>query len=201
MGRPSGEGVLFWSFFQYPDKERVEYTEQRDVARVFLGQRGYEITYKGVAAVEEKDMVDYRRQRHFALDVVLRNWVSDPGVIFLYEGSAIAAQHDSERVTLINAKNEAVTLDFDKQTHLPVRKAFEWRDPTDRQKNQEEEVYENYRRVFDVMMPYNVTRFFNGDMSRQQFLFTVTINQELNQAMFDPNSGYKPNKPEKKGKK
>jgi hypothetical protein len=32
-------------------------------------------------------------------------------------------------------------------------------------------------------------------MSSQRFLNSVTINQGLDQAMFDPNSGYNPNKP------
>jgi len=191
-------GDLFWSFYEFPDKERVEYTKERDVARVFLGDKGYEITYRGVRPVEEKDMVDYRRQRHYALDDVLRKWVNDPGVIFLYDGDAIAAQHPATQVTLINAKNESVTLDFDSQTHLPIRKAFEWRDPVDRQKNLEEEIYDNYKPVSGVMMPYNITRMFNGDMSRQRFLFTVTINQPLDQAMFNPDSGYNPNKPGKR---
>lgn len=196
-GQGSG-GDLFWSFFEFPDKERVEYTKERDVARVFLGDKGYEITYRGVRPVEEKDMVDYRRQRHYALDIVLRQWVHDPSVIFLFEGDAIAAQHAATQVTLINSKNEAVTLDFDNLTHLPVRKAFEWRDPVDRQKNQEEEIYDNYRQVSGVMVPFNVTRIFNGDMSRQRFVFNVTINQGLDEAMFNPNSGYNPNKSSKK---
>jgi hypothetical protein len=191
-------GDLFWSFYEFPDKERVEYTKERDVARVFDGDRGYEITYRGVRPVEEKDMVDYRRQRHYALDIVLRKWVNDPGVILIYGGDAIAAQHAATQVTLINSKNEAVTLDFDTQSHLPVRKAFEWRDPVDRQKNLEEEIYDNYKPVSGVMVPFNVTRLFNGDMSRQRFLFTVTINQGLDEAMFNPNSGYNPNKPAKK---
>jgi len=43
-----------------------------------------------------------------------------------------------------------------------------------------------------------VTRYFNGDMSNQRFIHTVTINQGLDQAMFDPSSGYDPNKPVKK---
>jgi hypothetical protein len=50
------------------------------------------------------------------------------------------------------------------------------------------------------MAPYNVTRFFNGDMSNQRFLNTVTINQSPDAAMFDPNSGYNPNKTTKPGK-
>lgn len=191
-------GELFWSFYEYPDKQRVEYTKERDIARVYVGDTGYEITYRGVHPVEEKDMTDYRRQRHYALDVVLHQWVNDPKVVFLYEGDAIAAQHSATQVTLINAKNEAVTLDFDTQTHLPVRKAFEWRDPVDRQKNLEEEIYDNYKPVSGVMVPFNVTRLFNGDMSHQRFLFTVTINQGLDEAMFNPNSGYNPNKPAKR---
>jgi len=197
-GRPSGGGDLFWSFSVFPDKERIEYTKERDIARVFIGDKGYEITYKGAAPVEEKDLNDYLRQRRFSLDTILRIWLNDPGVIFLYEGNAIAAQHPALQVTLINSKDESVTLDFDVDTHLPVRKAFEWRDPVDRQKNVEEEIYENYRQVSGIMAPYNVTRYFNGDMSRQRFLFSVTINQNPDPAMFDPKSGYNPNKPAKR---
>jgi hypothetical protein len=197
-GRPSGGGAIFWSFSEYPDKERVEITKERDIAELYIANKGYEITYKGVHPIEEKDLIDYLRRRRFSLETILRNWVNDPTVIFLYEGFAIAAQHEAERVTLINAKNESVSLYFDTETHLPVKKAFEWRDPVDRQKNLEEEVYENYRPVMGIMAPYNVTRFFNGDMSSQRFLNNVTINQGLDQAMFDPNSGYNPNKPQKR---
>jgi hypothetical protein len=176
----------------------VELTEQRDVAELFIGDKGYEITYKGPHPMEPKDLTDYLRRRRFSLDTILRNWLNDPGVIFLYEGNAIAAQHPALKVTLINAKDESVSLFFDADTHLPVERSFEWRDPVDRQKNLEEEVYENYRLVSGIMAPYNVTRFFNGDMSSQRFLNSVTVNQGLDQAMFDPNSGYNPNKPAKK---
>jgi hypothetical protein len=106
----------------------------------------------------------------------------------------VAAQHPATQITLINAQNESVTLYFDNDTHLPVKKSFSWRDPVDRQKNIEEEIYENYRQVSGVMAPYNLTRYFNGDMASQRFLNSVTINQGLDEAMFDPKSGYNPNK-------
>ena len=48
------------------------------------------------------------------------------------------------------------------------------------------------------MVPFNLTRYFNGDMASQRFLNSVTINQGLDPAMFDPNSGYNPNKPAKR---
>jgi hypothetical protein len=198
-GRESG-GAVFWGFSEFPDKERVELTKERDIAELYVGNKGYEITYKGAHPIEKKDLDDYLRRRHFSLDTVLRTWVNDPGVVFLFEGTVIAAQHEAVQVTLINSQDESVTLCFDTETHLPVKKSFTWRDPVDRQKNLEEEIYENYRQVSGIMAPYNVTRYFNGDMSNQRFLNSVTINQGLDEAMFDPNSGYNPNKPGKQGK-
>jgi hypothetical protein len=194
-GRPNGSGGVFWSFTEFPDKERVELTKERDVAELYVGNKAWEITYKGPHPVEQKDLDDYLRRRRFSLDTVLRTWVNDPSVVLLFEGFAIAAQHPATQVTLINSQNESVTLYFDSDTHLPVKKSFSWRDPTDRQKNVEEEVYENYRQVSGVMAPYNLTRYFNGDMTNQRFLNSVTINQRLDEAMFDPRSGYNPNKP------
>jgi hypothetical protein len=194
-GRPNGGGGVFWSFTEFPDKERVELTKERDIAELYVGTKGWEITYKGPHPLEQKDLDDYLRRRRFSLDTVLRTWVNDPGVVVLFEGAAIAAQHPAEQITLINSQNESVTLYFDTDTHLPVKKSFSWRDPVDRQKNLEEEVYENYRAVSGIMAPYNLTRYFNGDMASQRFLNSVTINQALDEAMFDPRSGYNPNKP------
>jgi len=200
-GTPSGGGGLFWRFSEFPDKDRIEFTKERDYAVVYVAEKGYEITFKGPHPVEKKDLDEYLRRRHFSLERVLRTWLNDPGVIILFDGNAIAAQHPALQVTLLNAQNEAVTLYFDVDSHLPIKKSFEWRDPEDKQKNIEEEIYENYRSVSGIMAPYNVTRYFNGDMSNQRFLNSVTINQGLDPAMFDPNSGYNPNKIAKPGKR
>jgi len=200
LGRPSGGGAVFYSFSEFPDKERIELTKERDIAELFVGDKGYEITYKGVHAQEKKDVDDYMRRRHYSLDTVLRTWINEPGVILLFDGSAIAAQRPALQVTVINSHNESVTLYFDMDSHLPLKKSFEWRDPVDKQKNLEEEVYDNYRPVDGIMAPFNITRFFNGDMSNQRFLNNVTINQGLDPTMFDPNSSYKPDL-EEKGRK
>jgi hypothetical protein len=193
-GQPTGGGSVFWSFTEFPDKERVEITKERDIAELYVGNKAWEITYKGPRPLDPKDLDEYLRRRRFSLETVLRTWINDPGVVLLYEGAANAAQHPASQITIINAQNESVTLYFDTDTHLPVKKSFSWRDPVDRQKNIEEEVYENYRPVSGVMAPFNITRYFNGDMASQRFLNSVTINQGLDPAMFDPKSGYNPNK-------
>ncbi len=200
-GTPTGGGGPFWRFFEFPDKDRIEFTKERDIAQVFVGDKGYEITYKGPHPVEKKDLEDYLRRKRFSLERVLRTWVNDPGVVMLFDGNAIAAQHPALQVTLVNSQNESVSLFFDVDSHLPIKKSFEWRDPVDKQKNLEEEIYDNYKPVAGIMAPFSVTRLFNGDMSNQRFLNSVTINQGLDPAMFDPNSGYNPIKAAKSGKR
>jgi hypothetical protein len=193
-GQPTSNGVLFWRFVEYPDKERIELTKQRDVAVVYTGDKAYEITYKGPHPVEKQDLEDYQRRRKFSLDTILRSWINDPTIALFYDGNALAGNLPAQQVTLINAKNEAVSLCFDIETHLPIKKSYTWRDPVDKYRNVEEEIFDNYRLVQGVMTPYGFTRYFNGDMQTERFVNSIQFNQELNPAMFDPNSGYDPNK-------
>ena len=193
-GRPTSTGVVFWSFFEFPDKERVELTKERDVTELYVGEKGFEITYKGAKPLEEKDLGPYLRRRRFSLDTLLRVWVNDPKVALFYEGNAVAAEKPALKVTLINGVDEAVDLYLDADTHLPLKKTFTWRDPVDKQKNVEDEIYDNYRPVQGIMTPYSWTRYFNDDMAGQRFLSGATYNQALDQAMFDVHSGYNPNK-------
>ncbi|MHB8216739.1 MAG: hypothetical protein ACYDDS_11715 [Candidatus Sulfotelmatobacter sp.] len=194
-GRPTSNGVLFWRFSEYPNKERIELTKQRDVAYLYVGDKGYEVTYKGPHAVEKKDLEDYLRRRKYSLDTLLREWINDPGVALFYDGNALAGNLPAEQVTLINSKDEAVQLFLDIETHLPIKKSYTWRDPVDKERNVEEEIYDNYRLVQGVMTAYGFTRFFNGDMQSQRFVNAAHYNAGLNQAMFDPDSHYDPNKP------
>ncbi|MFY9681990.1 MAG: hypothetical protein WA646_06725 [Candidatus Sulfotelmatobacter sp.] len=191
-------GVVFWRFVEYPDRERIEVTPQRDVAVVYAGQKGYEITYKGPHALEKKDLDDYLRRRRLSLETVLRTWVNDPTVALFYDGNALAGNVAAQQVTLINAKDEAVSLDFDLESHLPIKKTYKWRDPVDRDRNVEEEIYDNYKPVQGIMTPYSFTRYYNGDMQAQRFLNSIRYNEGVDEAMFDPSSGYNPNKPAKK---
>jgi hypothetical protein len=197
-GRPTSNGVLFWRFVEYPDKERIEVTPQRDVAVVYVGEKAYEITYKGPHALEKKDLDDYLRRRRLSIETVLRTWTNDPSVAFFYDGNALADNLPAQQITLINSKNEAVSLYFDPDTHLPMKKTYKWRDPVDKDRNVEEEIYADYKPVQGIMTPYSFTRYYNGDMQNQRFVSAVHYNSGFDEAMFDPNSSYDPNKTVKK---
>jgi hypothetical protein len=198
LGRPNSVGIVFWRFYKYPDQDRVELTKTRDVVEVFSGDRGFEITYKGTRQYDNKEQGDYLRRRHYSLEWVLRKWLPEPGVALFDEGPGVAAQKPVERVTIMNARNEAVTLSIDSETHLPVKKSYSWRDPTDQQRNVEDEVYDNYRPVQGIMTPFDITRFYNGDMSNQRFLTAVSFNKPLSDTLFRVGPTYDPVSPASK---
>jgi hypothetical protein len=194
LGVSEGVGVVFWRFYKFPDRDRVELTKKRDVVYVYRGDKGFEITYKGTRSDDPKTVSEYVRRREYSLDWVIRKWLPQPGIALFYEGHTVAAEKDTEQVTIMNASNQSVTLYIDTSTHLPVKKSFSWRDLTDKQRNIEDEVFDAYRPVQGVMTPFSITRFYNGDMSSQRFLNSVTYNKGLSDSMFAADVTYDPYK-------
>jgi hypothetical protein len=193
-GQATSSGLIFFRDTKFPDKERTDLTKKRDVSYVYTGDHGFEVTYKGTAMLDPKVLAEYIRRRHYSLEWVLRRWINEPGVALFYDGSAIAEQRQTDQVTIMNAQNEAVTLYLDPDTHLPLKKKYQWRDPTDREKDEEDEVYDNYKPVQGVMTPYSVTRYYNGEMSNQRFINSISYNQGVDDSKFAVNATYDPNK-------
>lgn len=193
-GQPNSVGTLFWRFYRYPDKDRVEVTKQRDVVYLHTGDKGYEITYKGTAYEDPKLTEEYNRRRDHSLEWVIRKWLNEPGIALFFEGNTVAADKPALQITVLNAQNDSVTLYLDQTTHLPIKKSFSWRDPTDKLRNTEDEVYDGYRAVQGIMTPFSVTRFSNGDMSNQRFLHEVSYNTGLKDSLFDASITYDPSK-------
>jgi hypothetical protein len=174
------------------------------------GDNGYEITFKGTALQELKDNEDYNRRRAHSLETVIRTWLKQPGTILLYDGPAVAEQRAVDSVTVINAKNDSVTIfidqfkhwpikktfewrDFiDQFKHWPIKKTFEWRDPVDRLKNEEGEIFDHYREQQGIMTPYSVLRSRNGQITNQRFITKVQYNTGIADSMFEARVTYGP---------
>ena len=86
----------------------------------------------------------------------MREWMNEPGALLLDEGPTLADNKMTERVTIINSKNEAVSILISPDTHLPVSKRFSIRDPKTADKDEEEEIYDNWRMVQGVNTPFSV---------------------------------------------
>ena len=185
QGRPSGMGVVFWRFWEWPDKERVELTKQRDVVELYVGDKGYEITYKGTATQDRKQLDGYLRRRAHSLETVIRSWLLATGTMILYSGTAIVERNLADEITILNAENDTVTIAVDPYSHLPSRLTFSYRDPVDRQKDDEAEIFSNYRQVQGINTPFSTVRTENGEMRSQRFMTNVTYNTGLAATLFE----------------
>ncbi len=213
-GASRGVGTLYRAYRQFPDKERFEVIkrtaklipiplvgvivvtghakDKEDLVLIHDGDKGYEITYQGTAAEERKATDAYIQRRLHSLDWVLRDWVKQPGVAFFYEGSTVAAEKPAEQVTITTTKNDSVTLYLDQNTYLPIKTGYWFRDPEDKQRSQEEVLFDGYKTVEGIATPQTVTGYLNGDMTTQRFITTTTFNRELAADMFTATVNYNP---------
>jgi hypothetical protein len=180
-------GSVYQRFWQWPDKERIEYTKARDIISLYLGDNAYETTFRGTQALDpqkDQDLHRYMLRRHYALEIVLRQWLHEPGVALFYEGPSLAENHSVERVTVMTSKGESVTFLIDSNNHLPVKKIFITRDPQTRDRDEIDEVYDNWKMIDGVNTPYNTLVTFNGDLYRQYYFNSVTYNSHLADSLF-----------------
>ncbi len=213
-GESNSVGAPFVNHGKYPDKERLEIIKRGtylvpiplvgiigvshqvknkdDLVIIHNGDKGYEITYKGTAAEAPADTANYLRRRRHSVDAILRKWINEPGAAFFYHGAAVAENKPAEQIEIVNAQNDSVTLFLDQDTHLPIKTSYSWRDPTDKYRNVEEQVYDGYKLVQGIMTPHSITRFLNGEMSHQRFLKTVVYNQEVSDSIFEASVTYDP---------
>ena len=178
-GHPDVGTTMYFEFHQSPDHDRIEYTKHRDVVQFYVGRSGEEVTYKGKAALPQEQVDDYLRRRDHSIETVVKTWLNDPKTILIYEGQRLAERHLADQVTLIAPDNDSVTIQTDTQTHLPLRRTFQWRDPLYKDKNTDAEEYDDYHVMEGFPTAFTISRYKNDDEIRQYYLVHVKYNQDL----------------------
>jgi hypothetical protein len=184
--QPFGERVIFISHGGALTMLGLPGKNSSDVADVWTPDNGYELTYKGTRSLPKKDVEDYQRNRAHSLDTVVNQWLHQPGVELTYEGPDTASRRLTDKVSVLTAGNEGVTLQLDASTHLPLSLTYQWRDPLYQDRNTELEQFDDYHVVQGIATPYTITRLHNGDMVLQRFLTKVEYNLQLSADLFDP---------------
>jgi len=184
-GNPTGGISDYFDFRRFPDKERIEFGKKRDVVEMILGAQAWEVTYRGKKALPQDQTDDYVRRRDHSVETAIRVWLKDPRTIVIYNKQGLVERHLADQVTLISAENDAITLQTDSQTHLPLRRSFQWRDPVYKDKNEEAEEYDDYHLVDGIPTAFTITRFHNGEMTSQRYLYRAAYNTVFPDDLFD----------------
>jgi hypothetical protein len=179
--KPFGERIILISHYGI-----FIATDHKDIAEVFTPDNGYEVTFKGKTPLPAKDVQDFLRRRSHSIETIVNEWMKQPGVLVTYEGTNMVERRLAEQISILTANNDAVTLELDERTHLPLSLSFQWRDPLYKDFNTDVEEYEDYHAVQGIQTPYAITRLHNGDMVLQRFLTKVVYNSNLSADLFDP---------------
>jgi hypothetical protein len=193
QGKPTGGTIQYWDWKTSAD-ERLDLDEKSDDhhkwIQVFTPTQCWEITYKGKKPLQRGPMESdpcqeaIRRHNH-SIEKAVAVWLKDPNTVLIYEGQSLAERHLAVQVTLLNSENDSITIQMDATTHLPLRRTYYWRDPEYKDKNEEVEEYDDYHDVDGLPTPFAISRFHNGDMTQQRFLFKADYNTPLPEFGFD----------------
>lgn len=182
-------GALYFRYWRWPDQERYELTKERDVVNIYVGDKAWEATYRGgreLDPAKDENLQLALMRRHYSLERVLRQWLNAPGTIVLDEGPTLADNKMAQRITIINAQNQSVSILISPDTHLPIQKSFTLRDPKTRERDQEDEIYDNWRMIQGVNTPFSIVVKHNGQIVRQQYLFNASYNIHPPDSYFTP---------------
>lgn len=207
--QPTGITINFAEYFQYPGMpgttagdsrpaaERIEFISpkgvilpgtRRDVVQVWTANQGYELTYKGKTTLPKEQVEDYLRRRNHGIDALVAQWLTAPGVVVVYEGPGMAGRRAVDMVSVLSANNDAITVELDQTTHLPLARSFRWRNEQFKDYDQDREEYDAYQSYGGVETPLTISRYRNGDLVNQRFFTKIEYNTALPATTFDPDA-------------
>jgi hypothetical protein len=199
-GTPTGIVIDFTSTRQFATADRFEALrvgfitdksilfpgKKIDIVQIWTADKGYEVTYKGRVELPKDQVDDFYRRRDHSIEAVVNTWLKAPGVVVVYEGTTMVERRLAERVSVLSANNDAVTIDLDTTSHLPLRRTFQWRNETFKDFDEDAEEYADYHTIQGLPTALSITRYHNGDMASQTFLLKVEYDVDAPPDMFNP---------------
>ena len=187
----SGETTGFGKFIDYeqpPDKERQENLPKRNIISVFNGDKGWDLDRGGVSEAPQSDLADFKEDTQKDLYNILTRRIHEKDIVIRYGGTDVVDLKEAQWVEIVDNDDRTIRIAFADNTHLPIRKTVETRNPRTRFKTTEVEYYSNYHPLDGIQTAFQITRERNGNKVYQVFFDTCKYNTSLADAMFTKQS-------------
>lgn len=178
----------FIDFTQPPLKDRQENLPKRNIIEVYNGDKGWTLDRGGVSEAAASDVARFQEDTKIDLDNILRHRIHEKGMEFRYGGQDIVELKEADWVELVDSDNRTIRIAIARDTHLPIEKIVDIRDPRTQLKSQETEYYTLYHPIDGVETPFQITRDRNGMKSFQVFFDKCDYNTGLSDALFTKES-------------
>jgi hypothetical protein len=174
-GAPTGIVIDFTATHQFPTASRMEAQrigfitdksiifpgKKIDIVQIWTAGKGYEVTYKGEAELPKDQVADFYRRQDHSIESIYRTWLKAPDVMVVAEGTTMVERRLADKVTILSANNDAVTVD-------------------------DAEEYADYHTIQGLPTALTITRYHNGDMASQTFLLKVEYDVDIPADNFNP---------------
>jgi hypothetical protein len=175
-------GNTIWQYMAGIDD--LEYAKGGIVITLFDGDHGWSYDRSGVNELPAGAVSDFQEQVKRNLGNLLRFRLKEPGMFFRYAGRDAVDLKQVDWVELEDADERTIRIALASDTHLPIRKVVETRDPNTRTKASETEYYSNYHTVDGVQTPFQLLRARNGVKVFQEFFDKCEYNTGLSDSLF-----------------
>jgi hypothetical protein len=189
---------------EFPDKERIEYirkghktilqylanieglefTSGGIVITVYNGDHAWSYDRSGVNELPADSVTEFHEQVRRSVEGILRFRLNEPGMTLRYAGADIVDLKKVDWVELTDADEHKIRIAFARDTHLPVRKAVEMRDPNTQLKTEEIEHLSDYHAFDGIETPLQIERERNGFKIFDGFYDKCAYNANLSDALF-----------------
>jgi outer membrane lipoprotein-sorting protein len=184
-GELANPGTPFWLYYQYPDKQRIELTKKRNVIFIYSGDKGWQITFKGVEAATASALRRFEDSTAHSLDVILKQWAQSPQTLMFYQRLTQFQQEPVDAVRFTAADGKTATIDFSHRTHLPVRLYWRETDPQTGGILEHSFVYGDWSSIGGIETPFTIDSY-EGPMEVQQENFSNISFAPLPAKLFTP---------------
>ena len=189
-----------WTHYQDPVRHRYQTRKGKrqtlDVYNLELDKGWIQEGFHTIEEMPKEQLERFKLTVKRDLHYLLRNRLDEEGMSFFYYGpNDIAGSGELEAVEVIDRTNDAVTMYFDIETHLPVHTENQFTDKMGLRHEMRTEFF-NWHEQDGVLTALSFHAFVDGDKSGERFFEELTYNTQ-----FPPEYFLEPKLPPKKAKK
>lgn len=171
-------------------REREVFGAKEEYGYVLFREDGaWDVSFRGPTDLEQDKVDNYRRTTLNDILYFLRVRLNEPGLLFDWRGSDVIENQPVNIVDIIDSQNRVITVNFNQDSHLPVKETWVWHDPKTHDRNEEVTRYAVYRDNDGIEWPQQIFRERNGEKKSQIFSESVLIDQNLPDAVFAKPTG------------
>ena len=174
----------FKVYWQYPDKNRTDFSKKGVIVNVYNGDRGWTLDRGGVSELSNAAVADFQEQAKRDVNNLLRLRLKEPGMAIRFGGTDVVDLRTVDWVEITDSEQRDFRLAVDRSTHFLVRSVITLSDDTSPDRSVETRIYTNYQLMDGVQTPLQITLDRNGRRVNQVFFQSCKYNPGFSEDFF-----------------